>query len=124
VANGTIQGSRILVVEDEYIIAWDIANILKDAGAEVLGPYGRVEEVLALLEARPEITAAILDVRLHGASVFPVADILRRRGVPFIFATGCDTDELPPAHRTALHCQKPFNHTHLIDLLATEVIPN
>lgn len=89
---------RVLVVEDEYLVAQDVAQKLGDMGVEVSGPVPRVAEALALLasgSARPD--AAILDVNLGGEMVFPVVEILRKRGVPLVFVTGYDPWTLPYA---------------------------
>ena len=101
---------RVLVVEDEYMIAQDLARELEDVGAEVLGPVPSVADALALLvaEAVPP-DAAILDVNLGGEMVFPVAEALRERGVPFVFVTGYDPWSLPQAYADVPCCEKPFD---------------
>ena len=101
---------RILVVEDEYMLAQDFARELEDVGAEVLGPVPSVADALALLvaEAVPP-DAAILDVSLGGEMVFPVAEALRERGVPFMFVTGYDPWSLPQPYADVPCCEKPFD---------------
>src|SRR3954454_15553547 len=85
---------RILVLEDEALIAMDLERIVRRAGCEVLGPVGRAEEALRLAaEGRPD--AAILDVRLRDSDCFTVADALARRRVPFVFVTGSASAALP-----------------------------
>jgi DNA-binding response OmpR family regulator len=103
-----LQGSRILIVEDEYLLADDLCHALKDAGAEVLGPMASVEDANAYIAGEPSIDAAILDVNLRGDLVFPVADTLRARGVPFAFATGYDQWALPERFADAPRVEKPF----------------
>jgi len=78
---------RILVVEDEAMIAMLVEDMVLDFGSEVVGPAARMEEALRLA-SHANLDAAILDVNVGGAVVFPVADVLRGRGVPIIFATG------------------------------------
>ena len=78
---------RVLIVEDEYFIADDIAQVLEKAGAAVVGPAPTREAALALLTSE-RVDIAVLDIELHGELVFPVADYLRARAIPFIFATG------------------------------------
>ncbi len=82
-----LRGARILIAEDNALIALDLQSLLEDAGAEVVGLAGTVAQALALAgSATP--TCAVLDVILHGELVFPVARMLRERGVPMIFYTG------------------------------------
>ncbi|WP_316015123.1 response regulator [Roseobacter sp. HKCCA0434] len=97
-ANGPLNGGgasvsltdrRILLVEDEGMLALDLELALEDAGARPLGPVMRVAQGLELLAAdREAIDAAILDLDLHGEDVYPIADSLVERGVPFLFHTG------------------------------------
>lgn len=95
-SRGIFQGMKVLVVEDDFIVAFDMQVMLEEQGAEVIGPASSVMEALALLAAaRPN--AAVLDVNLNGEFVFPVADQLRAQGVPFLFATAyADDDRLFP----------------------------
>ena len=103
-----LRDRRILVVEDEYIMAQDLRYELEDAGAEVLGPVPSVTGALTLLAREAPPDAAILDVNLGGEMVYPLADILRQRGIPFMFATGYDLRALPPEYATVPRCEKPF----------------
>jgi CheY-like chemotaxis protein len=84
----SLLGRQILVAEDEFLIADELASVLEGAGAVVLGPFGRVHDALACIEQGTSIDSAILDIDLGGEAVFPVAMALRERGVPFVFATG------------------------------------
>jgi DNA-binding NtrC family response regulator len=85
--SGRLEGARILVVEDEVIIALDIAASLEDEGAEVIGPSHTLADAMAVASKSP-ISAAILDMRLGSASVSPVARLLSERKIPFIFYSG------------------------------------
>ena len=80
-------GRRVLVVEDEAILAAMVVDVLEDVCANVVGPAGSVA-MAARLAARAEIDLALLDLNLRGETVYPVADVLARRGVPFAFASG------------------------------------
>ncbi len=80
-------GRRILVVENEPLIAAHYESILMDAGAEVVGPAATVEEATRLAEA-DRVSAALLDIRLTDGEVWPVASLLMRQSVPFAFCTG------------------------------------
>ncbi|WP_336489483.1 response regulator [Methylobacterium nigriterrae] len=83
----SLAGRRVLVVEDEYVIAMDMQSSLQEVGAEVAGPVPDAEQALALIEAA-SLDAAVLDVNLRGEAVYTVADRLRERDVPYQFATG------------------------------------
>jgi DNA-binding response OmpR family regulator len=110
------QKRRILVVEDEALIAMDLARVVRRAGCEVVGPAGRVEEALRLAAGQP-IDAAILDVNLGGEESFGVADALARRGVPFAFLTGYDGTVLPGRFRGRLVIRKPYDAARLAAML-------
>lgn len=91
---GRLEGRRVLIVEDEPLVALDVEETLRGLGCEVVGPTATLGEALRLLEEEaPRLDAAVLDVNLGGHAAFPVADALVRRGVPVLFATGYS--ELP-----------------------------
>lgn len=116
-----IRGRRILVVEDEYAIAADLAFNLERAGLQVVGPAGSVRQALTLIESEGALDGALLDVNLGKERAFPIADELAARGVPFVFATGYGSDLIPPPYASAPQCEKPVDFVHLTTLLA-EVI--
>lgn len=98
---------RILVVEDETMIAMILEEILADLGCDVVGPASKLETAIGL--ARDEvIDAAVLDITIRGGQVFPVADILLGRGIPFILASGYGEWALPEAFQGMPRLQKPF----------------
>ena len=84
--SGLLRGKRILVVEDEPLVAMMIEDILLGAGAEIVGPAATLANALELVDQ--PIDAALLDVNLAGERVYPVARRLLHRGIPFVFATG------------------------------------
>jgi len=102
-----LEGLRILVVEDEYLIADDMRNALLDAGAEVLGPVPNVAAAASLAAAEPRLDAAVLDINLGGAMVFELADTLKARAVPFVFATGYDDSAIPDRFAKVPRLEKP-----------------
>lgn len=79
---------KVLIVEDEGLVALTMEDLLTDLGCEVVGSFGAVQATLDFLASSPELDGALLDVNLGGEMVYPVADVLIARGVPFIFATG------------------------------------
>ncbi|MFC7739415.1 response regulator [Roseomonas sp. GCM10028921] len=114
-----LRGRRLLVVEDDYGIANDMARFLEDAGAEVVGPAGTVEDALELVESEATaLDAAALDINLHGERVYPVADALAARGVPFVFATGYDAQVIPEAYVGVPRLEKPVDKAQLARALA------
>jgi CheY-like chemotaxis protein len=104
-----LHGLRILVVEDEYLLAEDLRQGLEKLGAEVLGPAASVEQALKLLQSDNLPDGAVLDVNLQGDYVFPVLDVLRSKRVPFVLATGYDGWALPAAYADAPRCAKPLD---------------
>ena len=102
-----LAGLHILLVEDEWFIASDLAQAFAKGGAEVLGPVPDVAGALALVADAERIDAALLDINLRGEMAFPVADALERRGVPFVFATGYDQAKIPPRYAHVRRCEKP-----------------
>jgi CheY-like chemotaxis protein len=113
-----LKGRRVLVVEDEYLIAIDLASALEDAGAEVVGPTGTVAGALELLEKHGgHLDGAVLDVNVGDERVYPVADALAARGVPFVLATGYDETSVPVAYASAPRIEKPVDKSRLMRLL-------
>jgi DNA-binding response OmpR family regulator len=97
---------RVLVVEDEALIAMEIESALLDAGFAVVGPAATLAAATALAAAEA-LWAAVLDVNLGGELVFPVADVLAGRHVPFLFVTGYGPEVLPPRFRGRPLLRKP-----------------
>lgn len=112
-----LSGRRIFIVEDEMMVAMLIEDMLADLGCKTVGPARRIEEALSMA-AESAIDAAVLDVNLNGQETYPVADILRRRGIPFVFATGYGAMGLAERFREAPTLQKPFQERDLARLLA------
>ena len=112
---------RVLVVEDEYLLADELALELAEEGATVLGPVPSVARALALLETEASLDGAILDVNLGGEPAFPVADALLDRGVPLIFTTGYDSSAIPARFARLPRCEKPINVGRVTAALAKEI---
>ena len=101
-------GRRILLAEDEWLIAEEMRLNLEKAGATVVGPVASVGAALSLIES-DQIDIAFLDVSLRGQKVFPVAEVLAARGIPVLFTTGYGEMDLPAQWRSAPRCEKPVN---------------
>jgi CheY-like chemotaxis protein len=110
-------GRRVLLVEDEPIVAWLLKDMLLNLGCSVVGPAADVNQALAMIDAE-SIDVAVLDVNLRGQMSYPIADVLVARGVPFVFSTGYDKDRLLDGYRTFPALQKPFHRSDLGDTLA------
>jgi DNA-binding response OmpR family regulator len=110
-------GRRIMVVEDESLVAMLLETALEDAECVIVGPYGRLRDALAAAE-HEAIDAALLDVNLVGEKVFPVAEMLDKRGVPFLLLSGYGERATPPEHPEWRTHNKPFDTDQLLEALA------
>ncbi|WP_159996933.1 hypothetical protein [Roseomonas sp. 18066] len=110
-----LAGRSILVVEDQYVIAEELVQLLQRLGARVIGPFARVD---IDLEAQPRPDAALLDIHLRGRPVFALADRLRAAGVPILFLTGYDASVLPAAYQGWPWLPKPVDLRRLVAALA------
>jgi CheY-like chemotaxis protein len=114
-----LAGRRILVVEDEYLIAMDLKRWLRGAGVEVIGPVPSVDQALDLIEEEGNaLDAAVLDINLGGGEVvYPAADRLSALGVPYLFATGDVRVHDDPAYRDRPRLEKPILDPELLRAL-------
>lgn len=103
---------RVLVVEDEYLIRMLLEDMLDDLGYDMAAGVGTISEA-SEAASNGDFHAAILDVNLDGQEIFPVADILASRGLPFVFVTGYGERNLPEAHQGRPALQKPFQAEQL-----------
>jgi DNA-binding NtrC family response regulator len=120
--NSPFSGCRVLLVEDEMLVAWLFEDMLADLGCAVIGPASSVNQALAMIDAEA-IDAAVLDVNLNGQMSYPIADALAARGVPFVLSTGYDKDTLPDGYQTFPVLQKPIQRSELSDTLAKLLTP-
>lgn len=109
-----LRGVRILIVEDDWVLAGDLARYFGNMGAVVLGPAATVEHASMHTEVAE---AAILDVNLNGRRVFPIADELMRRGVPFVFFSGDEDIVIPERLRHASNLRKSSDSDAIFDAL-------
>jgi CheY-like chemotaxis protein len=114
---GHLENRRILVVEDEYLLADDMAQVLANMGANIVGPVPTKDRALALILSGEPLDAAVLDINLRGETVFPVADALTARAIPFVFATGYAQTSIPAAYQAVPRWEKPFNPDELASVL-------
>ena len=110
-------GRRVLIVEDESLVAMLLETILEDMGCVPVGPAATVDEGLRM--ASEPVDAALLDVNVAGRQVFPIAQALKDRGVPFVFSTGYGEGGLPDEWRGHSTLQKPFTEAAVRDALMT-----
>lgn len=111
-SDDSLNGLRVLVVEDEALVAMLVEDMLSDFGCTVLGPAGSIRQALEAIEQEaPE--AAVLDVNLGGEPVYAVADALLARGTPFVLATGYGEMGVAEGYRAAPVLQKPFEQGEL-----------
>jgi DNA-binding NtrC family response regulator len=113
----SLSGCTILVVEDEYLLADDLCSELADRDATVVGPAATVEQGVALLEESGDLNGAILDVNLRGEPVFPLADALMARNVPFVFTTGYDASAIPERFDHVSRCEKPVHIGRVVEAI-------
>lgn len=108
---------RVLVVEDELLIAMLIEDILADCDCRVVGPCSSLPDALTV--ARTEsFDIALLDVNLRGQKVYPVADVLDERGIPFLFLSGYGDNAIPSGRPGWRACPKPFTAGDLTRMIA------
>ena len=107
-ANPDLRDRRILVVEDEYLVAMSLAEALEDTGSIVLGPVSSVDKAIKIIEAEPHIDGAVLDVNLGGVLAYPVADLLIARKIPFVFTSGYEDSLLRDRYSEVKNCAKPY----------------
>ena len=114
----TPQRVRVLIVEDEPLVAEDLRTVLVDAGFEITGVAARVATAISLIET-VACDAAIVDANLAGASASPVAAVLSARGLPFIVLSGYTREQLQSEFSGGFFIEKPYRLTEVIDSLST-----
>lgn len=121
-AEQVLAGKRVLIVEDEMLVALLIEDLLADLGCITVGPFRSVAH--ALEAARTEdLDLAVLDVNLDGERVYPVAEMLADRHIPFLFLSGYGEEAIPPGHSEWKVCAKPFKSEVLVHMLSAVLVP-
>ena len=108
--------ARILIVDDEPMIAIDLESVLLEAGFEIVGIAGNLEKALSIVESGV-CDAAVLDANLNGVSAAPIAAALAARGLPFLVLSGYASDQQPEALRAGRYLQKPANPVQIVKVL-------
>jgi DNA-binding NarL/FixJ family response regulator len=117
-----LSGLRVLLVEDNFLVAAQLRDMLADLGCEVVGPVGSLEEGLRVVE-QEHLGGAILDLNIGGGSCEPIAAALRRRHCPFFFVTGYGSPPLQHGALTDVKCVlKPVDAATLRDAIIEEII--
>jgi CheY-like chemotaxis protein len=115
-----LNGLRVLLVEDEAITAYYQELLLVKTGCEVIGPVETLEQAMDQVEAA-QFDAVLLDVNLNGEWSYPIADVLLRRGLPFLFMTAYGNSQLAEPYRSFACCQKSWGPDRLLEALALVV---
>ncbi|WP_207537631.1 response regulator [Sabulicella rubraurantiaca] len=118
---GLRAGLAVLVAEDRGFIANQVAMALRRGGCVVVGPAATLQAALSLAQGNEAIGAAVLDIDLRGEAVYPVAEILRDRGLPFLFLTGFGAPIIPEPWRDAPRLEKPFDPPALLVALRSAI---
>jgi CheY-like chemotaxis protein len=103
----------VLVVEDDALVAFDLESMLESAGCAVVGPAARLDEAI-VLASEGLFDVALLDIHLRGEVVYPVADILTGRGIPFLFLSGYGEGDLPSRFHGCPLYRKPYSAQALL----------
>ena len=110
----SLAGCRVLVLEDEYLLASDLMDALIAIGAEVIGPISQLDRAQDQLAAGG-FDVAVVDINLRGNETYPIADQLQRAGVPFLFATGYSEKLIPIRFRDVTRWEKPYDVSGLVE---------
>jgi DNA-binding response OmpR family regulator len=113
-----IEGKRVLIVEDEALIAWDLQLSVEQQGGVAIGPAGSLAEARCLVRNGP-VDAALLDIRVRDGEIFPLADELSASGVPFAFLSGLESAWLPERYQGFPLLSKPFDSYAVNRILAS-----
>lgn len=112
----SLTGCRVLIVEDEYLLAMELACALRQRGATVVGPVALLADAeQKICEGCYDVVA--LDVKLHKDTTYGIAADLKRRNIPFIFVTGYDSTSIPAAYKDVICLEKPFDLMELFRYL-------
>lgn len=114
----SLSGRRILVIEDEYMIADDLAIALRADGAEVIGPVASMGQGMQVMAGGGTFDAAVLDINLRGTLAYPLLDQLIAADVPVLLSSGYDGGMIPERYRHLPRCDKPVSPARLLQAVA------
>jgi ActR/RegA family two-component response regulator len=115
-----LRGAQVLIVEDEYFIAADLARAVDTAGGKPVGPAGSVEQARALLGTQA-VNAVVLDLNLHGDMAFRLVDELRERGVACVILSGYSPESLPDSVRDVPSLEKPIDYDKVVNAVQSQL---
>ena len=121
-SSAALAGRRVMVAEDELLVAMLIEDILGDAGCIIVGPFTTVGDALRAVEAGG-IDVALLDVNLRGQKIYPVGLALEARGIPFVLLSGYGQEAVPADHPNWKACSKPFKAEDVLRMISGPVEP-
>jgi DNA-binding response OmpR family regulator len=111
-----LNGKTILLVEDEFLLALQLEDLLQSRGGTVLGPFPKLDQALGAAQ-QEDFDFAILDINLNGTMVYPLADDLLARRIPFLFLSGYSLSNLPERFRAVTRLNKPCDPALLLNSL-------
>src|SRR6266849_7316978 len=114
----TFVGRRVLVVEDEFLVALATIDLLESIGCEIVGPAARLAAAIQLAQSE-SLDAAVLDIDIAGEAIWPAAEELQRRGVPFLFLTAYSLNVVPALFAAIPCLEKPLEKNQLLLHLRT-----
>ena len=115
--NDGFGGRRVLVVEDDVLIVAELVDRFYAMGADVVGPITSVEKAFDRLEKLPDIAGAVLDISVQGELIFPLAEELKARGVPYVFSSGYDDSVVPTQYSDVIRFSKPADECEIASTL-------
>jgi general stress protein YciG/CheY-like chemotaxis protein len=119
-----VAGKCLLLAEDDYLIAEEMVFTLEQHGAEVVGPVPTVSAALELIATESlRLDGAVLDINLRDERVFPVATLLSRKGIPFVFVTGYGRSAIPGLYSSVPLFEKPLSHKEFAGMLPFLKVP-
>ena len=119
-ADPSLTGLRVLVVEDEMLVSLLIEEMLTDHRCAIVGPFATVPEAVAAASTEA-IDVALLDVNIGGSKVYPVADALAARDIPFLFLSGYGESAIPSDRPEWRVCSKPFREEDLLGMMVQQL---
>ena len=120
-AASPLRDRRILIVEDEYMVAMSLRELLETVGSVVIGPVSSIERAFEAIKLETGIDAAIVDINLGGVMAYPVADKLLAHSIPFVFTSGYGENVFRARYPQIRYCLKPCAFPKLEQALASAI---